>query len=229
MEAKKALISVLTITAVLAAAQLIFLANFMLLLFNESYYDSEFRKLGIYEQFPDAASINKGIMDYYRGEKESVDGSLFSEREKAHLADVKSVIRKAASYMGFLTVAGISLLLAIFAIAGNKKEALNHAAKAIILSSAAVITVAAALFLATSAFPQMFEAFHQAFFAPGTYMFDESDSLIRLYPQQFFYDFAYTAVLNSAITAATIMAAITAAKLMVKAKKYKQAHKPRQW
>lgn len=200
--------------AVAVAAQLIFLANFMLLLFNEGNYHREFAKLGTYEKFPDAAAINSGILDYYKGKKGSVESSVFNEREKTHLADVKSVIKKADSYLRFLAITGIWLLLAIFAIAGNKKEALNHTAKVLMLSSAAVITVAAALFLASTAFPQMFEAFHQPFFAPGTYIFAESDALIRLYPQQFFYDFAYTAVLNSAITAAIITGAIIAAKLI---------------
>ncbi len=206
MHAKKPLLAVLVFAAVLAAAQIIFLANFMLLFFNEGHYQKEFAKLGTYEQFPDAAAINSGILDYYKDKKKSVESSLFNEREKTHLADVKSVIKKAGSYMFFLAIAGISLLLTISALAGNKKAALNYAAKVLLISSAAVIIVSAALFIASSAFPQAFEAFHKAFFTSGTYVFAESDTLIRLYPQQFFYDFAYTAVLNSAITAAMILA-----------------------
>ncbi|MBI2575247.1 DUF1461 domain-containing protein [Candidatus Woesearchaeota archaeon] len=221
MQAKKILTRALLALAVLAATQLIVLANFMLLLFNEGYYHREFSKLGAYEQLDDADAINRGILEYYNGKKERVESDLFNEREKAHLADVKSVVKKAESYMLSLAIAGVSLLLTISALAGNKKRALSHAVKVLLLSSAAVIIVSAALFLASSMFPQMFETFHKPFFAPGTYIFEESDTLIRLYPQQFFYDFAYTAVLNSAITAGIIMAAVMTAHLGVKAKLFK--------
>ncbi|MBI2142386.1 DUF1461 domain-containing protein [Candidatus Woesearchaeota archaeon] len=231
MQAKKILTRALLALAVLAAAQLIFLANFMLLLFNEGYYNREFEKLGTYELFPDADELNKGLLDYYKGEKNSIDGSVFNEREKAHLADVKSVIKKAESYMLSLAIAGVSLLLIVSAMVRNKKRALSHAVKVLLLSSAAVITVSAILFIASSAFPQMFETFHKQFFAPGTYVFEESDALIRLYPRQFFYDFAYTTVLNSAITAAIILAitlaAAATAHLAVKAKLFKRGTTPK--
>ena len=46
--------------------------------------------------------------------------------------------------------------------------------------------------LAIIAWRFWFVAFHQIFFAPGTWMFEYSDTLIRLFPEKFWFDAALT-------------------------------------
>jgi integral membrane protein (TIGR01906 family) len=46
--------------------------------------------------------------------------------------------------------------------------------------------------LAIAAWRVWFVAFHQVFFAPGTWTFNTSDTLIRLFPEKFWFDAVLT-------------------------------------
>ena len=52
--------------------------------------------------------------------------------------------------------------------------------------------VAAVGLLAVVAWRVWFVAFHQVFFLPGTWVFNSTDTLIRLFPEKFWFDTALT-------------------------------------
>lgn len=178
--------------------QIIFLANFAFLVYNEGYYKKEFSKVDTYSRVSEADILVEELVGYLKGENEL--SLRFNEREIAHMYDVKMLINKTLGYFLLLNVS-FGLIVAVLAI-GNK---LKMVRKIIILSSVAVIAVAALFGLVSSQFPEIFNVFHITFFQPGSYIFPESDMLIRLFPQQFFYDFAFAIVLNSAITAVILL------------------------
>lgn len=113
-------------------------------------------------------------------------GAFFTQRELDHMVDVKIVTQAA---FAVLTVA-----LCIFA-AGL--VVLRHDGKALrgALMQGALFTLAAivaVIFAAVTAWDFFFTLFHQLFFSEGTWIFLYSDTLIRLYPEQFWFDAALT-------------------------------------
>ena len=107
---------------------------------------------------------------------------VLQERERAHMRDVRGVF---ASF--FLVAAGgAAVLVAAFLLAKGRPararlwRRLGRAGTAI-----AMVTVVGGA-LGVLFFDAAFEAFHELFFPPGTYLFDPAtDRLVQLFPEQF--------------------------------------------
>jgi len=121
----------------------------------------------------------------YLGDLRFDDGKvLFNERELEHMLDVKHVVKTCLVVMyalvGFLFAALIWFLV-------------MHEWKAFVqaLSWGSWLTIgviaAILIFLAVS-FNRLFERFHQLFFKEGTGLFYQDDTLIRLFPIEFWRD-----------------------------------------
>lgn len=129
---------------------------------------------------------------------------FFNSRELQHMADVKRVTQAALS-IG-LAVFVILVLLALLmgrSVAGRSALRLG-------LFRGAVLTLGLLLALATGvllAWDAFFTSFHELFFTNGTWQFEYSDSLIRLYPERFWQDAALTIGGLSAIGALIIVVA----------------------
>ena len=105
--------------------------------------------------------------------------AVFNERERAHLADVRTVFIA----FGAVAVLGLLILLNVRLVArGAAWYRRAVGAGAVLLAGAVVIGgVIAAL-----AFEQAFEVFHELFFAGGSYTFDPAtDRLVQLFPIRF--------------------------------------------
>lgn len=114
------------------------------------------------------------------------DNPLYNEREVGHMLDVKNVadIFKRVLWFLAIVVAGGLILLLIKAdtrVLGVK--ALKHGG---LLSVILVVLIILFMFMAWSL---AFTLFHNLFFSSGTWTFNYSDSLIRLFPEQFWFDF----------------------------------------
>ncbi|MCK6578043.1 MAG: TIGR01906 family membrane protein [Anaerolineae bacterium] len=114
------------------------------------------------------------------------DGTqLFNERELIHMRDVQTVTRVAFSISAALGAICIASALWLY-----RKERVRLAAA---LRRGAVTTVsilAAIVVLVVTAWDRFFVLFHTLFFADGTWYFPTSDTLIRLFPEQFWFDAA---------------------------------------
>ncbi len=113
-------------------------------------------------------------------------GAFYTERELEHMVDVKKVTQAAFSV---LTVA-LAIFAAALVILRRDGKALRGA-----LMQGAIFTLAAivaVVFAAVVAWDFFFTLFHQVFFSEGTWIFLYSDTLIRLYPEQFWFDAALT-------------------------------------
>ena len=110
---------------------------------------------------------------------------LYNEEEIGHMIDVKIVtdaIRTSAWVLGVLLVAGFGFLLygpksRLFAYRGLRNGG--------ILGT--IILLGIALFIG-SGWDTFFVLFHELLFADGTWTFPLSDSLIRLFPEKFWFD-----------------------------------------
>ncbi len=124
------------------------------------------------------------------------DQPLYNASEISHMIDVKNVadaMKWVAVVSGAIVIVGLGLLL----IPGQTRHfgwrTLMYAGMATVIVLA-VIAVAILI-----AWPIFFVQFHELLFPPGTWTFAYSDSLIRLFPEQFWFDIG---VLISGVTLA---------------------------
>lgn len=109
---------------------------------------------------------------------------LYNERELGHLVDVKEIVGIAMIVLW----AGLAVLVfsAIIARRTNAWLLFKHAVgRGGWLTTLLMVGILGFVLLA---FSVIFVAFHELFFAPGTWTFFYSDTLIRLFPERFWRD-----------------------------------------
>ena len=128
---------------------------------------------------------------------------IYNPRELSHMLDVQAVFR---AILSTGQVAFILLVLIGFILWQNgEKRALGAA-----IRSGGLLTSGFILFiglLAIFAWQFWFEAFHLLFFKPGSWLFSYTDTLIRLFPVEFWFDATLTISLLS-LLGGLFMAAI---------------------
>ncbi|YCK80684.1 TIGR01906 family membrane protein [Arthrobacter sp. D3-18] len=120
----------------------------------------------------------------YLGGLVNQDGDkLFTDSEVSHMADVKLVI---LSSFG----AGLLLIiLSIIAILYLRKRSTGGIRRGLFAGSIVTLVIIIGLaVLAVLSWQQFFTEFHRIFFANGTWTFSLEDTLIRLFPGQFWID-----------------------------------------
>jgi integral membrane protein (TIGR01906 family) len=114
---------------------------------------------------------------------------LYNIREISHMQDVQAVFR--AARLGWL--ASLALAILAGAILVFDPYTRYRLARALVLGGGmTALLVFTVGFLAVIAWQAWFQLFHQAFFAAGTWTFAASDTLIRLFPEKFWFDAALT-------------------------------------
>lgn len=118
---------------------------------------------------------------------------VYTSREVGHMADVRSV------FEGVFRIWHLSLFLFVLLVIVLSQRAGPAAIASALqwggLLSAAIIAGIAALALV--AWQAWFDLFHRLFFAPGSWLFSYSDTLIRLFPVEFWFDAVITIALIS--------------------------------
>lgn len=108
---------------------------------------------------------------------------MYNTRELHHMRDVKTVTQYAfaAAFFG-----GIIALLIIYFLWRSSRPSVYSA-----LLNGSRLTISlilAIVIIAVTSWETFFTAFHGLFFAGGTWQFEYSDTLIRLFPEQFWFD-----------------------------------------
>jgi integral membrane protein (TIGR01906 family) len=108
---------------------------------------------------------------------------VLNEREGAHMADVRTVFR------GLWVLATASVVVLVIASRRRDRSATWRAIRGGALGLIVGVVVLGAIALV--AFDQLFEAFHEVFFPPGSFLFDpRTDRLVQLFPFQFWQETA---------------------------------------
>lgn len=140
--------------------------------------------------------VNNQGVDFLANQRLPDSLPLYNPRELRHMSDVKGVVQ------GALIVLVVSLVVAVgSAVYLARKDAAKMARS---LQYGAVLTVvllAGILALVTLAWDQFFVGFHRVLFQGNSWLFSYSDSLIRLFPVQFWQDCFLALALGSALTA----------------------------
>jgi integral membrane protein (TIGR01906 family) len=128
--------------------------------------------------------------------------SIFNIRELQHLRDVKAVTQIA--YIAVL-FSSILAVLAAYRLSRNRstiRELRTGLLNGSILTLGIVVTIVVAAVVNWDFF---FTSFHSLLFQTGTWRFAYSDMLIRLFPEQFWFDAALTIGALSTVCALVIM------------------------
>lgn len=110
---------------------------------------------------------------------------LYNEREIGHMVDVKRVtdgIGRVRFVAAAVVLLGLAILLWNQSTRREGYRAILHGG---ITTTAILLALALFILVAWSVF---FTQFHELLFPPGTWSFSYSDSLIRLFPEKFWFD-----------------------------------------
>ncbi len=125
---------------------------------------------------------------------------MFNERELRHMADVK-VVARAALRVG--TASAVMMVAAAgFLFLRNRRSFWQALFGGGALTIGLILTIIAGALVAWDAF---FTGFHTLFFEGDSWLFRYSDTLIRLFPEQFWFDAAVVIGVTAALLALIMM------------------------
>lgn len=140
----------------------------------------------------------------YLGDLRFEDGeTLYTVRELQHMRDVQTVTQVAyalAILGGILAAAAVVVMVRIPAARESLVFGLRNGA---LLTLLLLFTI---VILVVGSWDFFFTTFHQIFFASGTWVFYTSDTLIRLFPEQFWFDAAITIGVLAALISIGVLA-----------------------
>ena len=117
------------------------------------------------------------------------DQPLYNQRELKHMQDVQDVFLVTRRIWHL----ALGLLVLIGFLSLWREENLLELAQGFKIGGLLVAGLVAVVgLLAVITWQVWFVAFHQIFFTPGSWTFNPSDTLIRLFPERFWYDAALT-------------------------------------
>jgi len=171
---------------------LIILFSFRLVVFDESFYKSEFEKYNVYDSFEkgDVDSALENLISYIRSGTPLSD--FFNEKEKLHMVDVKNIIQK------ILILFYVLLSIVILFILENRK----NLAKSLLYGGIITLALLILFFiLSYTSFDFIFYKFHEVSFDNDLWILNPKvDNLKALLPDGFFYDALTRIFLISSIT-----------------------------
>lgn len=129
------------------------------------------------------------------------DQPLYTQSEIGHMIDVKNLtdnITLIVVIAGVIVVVGLIYLIGKPATRSLGWKTMMQAGLFTVLALGLI-----GLFIAV-AWPIFFEVFHELLFPPGTWTFYYSDSLIRLFPEQFWFEVGVIIVGTTLIIAAVL-------------------------
>ena len=196
--------------------------------FRHSFYEREYAKLHTAADMgmshADLMEATDALLDYLKGFRidlslqTTVNGEtveMFDAREKAHMADVRSLYRRAMA-VGWLAL-GIALMLnSLLTFKGDRKTALKGVLGGFGLF--AILLGAAAIYAAID-FNSFWTNFHRLFFDNDLWLLYPEERLIQMVPEQFFSDL----VTRIVALFAAIAAALTAGNLIMQKRYGKKA------
>lgn len=138
----------------------------------------------------------------YLGDLKFPDGTaLYTADELRHMRDVKAVTQAA---FGIAAAAGLIAIADGYYLARHKRLSM-----ALFYGAVVTLAIVAAIVIgAVVNWEGFFVGFHQMFFQSGTWYFPTSDTLIRLFPEQFWFDAALTIGGITVITSLVVLAVV---------------------
>jgi integral membrane protein (TIGR01906 family) len=164
---------------------IIYLLSFSSIIYNKPFIDKQLEKSGL---FFHAKEVNSLVIDYFMdGSEGMINLDVFDEKEEQHLLDVKVLINRVFDFL-FL------LLVLFFALAYINWKNNSDFRKIMVYSG--MITIAIPIILYFVPFGTFFTAFHNIFFAEGSWVFSPGSALVQIYPFEFWYNTSFSLFLR---------------------------------
>lgn len=180
----------------------IVLIGFRLTVFDKGFYFKQYEQNKVNYPHAELSENTDNLLDYLNGGHD-LAGAFFSEKEKIHLRDVKAIITK----LILLFYASSALSMSIIAYCIYKKEPFHLPIKYSALSAISFFLILFVLLV--SNFEGLFLNFHLISFSNDLWQLNpQTDNLINMFPQQFFYNAAIRISVIS-ITMAVILLLIS--------------------
>jgi integral membrane protein (TIGR01906 family) len=188
------LVVIFPVLAVLVSVRLVMTPLFLQVEYNRPGFPADFYGFTTqdrlnYAPFALDYLLNDAGIDYL-GDLTFPNGtSLYNSRELGHMVDVKVVTQWAFRIAWIAGILALTASIALVRLSTTRAifgTALRHGALFTLLL---IFTIVVLVIFNWEFF---FVAFHQAFFENGTWVFLYSDTLIRLFPEQFWFDAAIT-------------------------------------
>ncbi|HET9905975.1 MAG TPA: TIGR01906 family membrane protein [Anaerolineales bacterium] len=186
------LVLLIPILVVLGSARLLATDTYLALEYGKTSFPPDVYGFTSQQRF-ELASVN---VHYVRAHlpddalaTQKLDATLiYSPRELSHMADVQSVFQVIVSVWQVAFVLLLFLGLILWAT-GEHRQLAAAVQSGGLFTSAMILTIA---LLAIFAWQSWFSIFHLFFFQPGSWLFSYSDTLIRLFPVNFWFDATLT-------------------------------------
>lgn len=176
--------------------------------FDKSFYQKEYiqnntmEDTGMNEE--DLFETTDVLLDYLKDKRDDlvtiqevngVEREVFDERETLHMIDVKNLYQNAIIVRNILTVVGIICL--VISIVLSKQEYASYLVAGYKYGvSLLIIQIACILVYAATDFNTFWINFHELFFDNDLYLLDpNTEILINMVPEQFFYDLVMRIIL----------------------------------
>ena len=167
---------------------IIILFSFKLLVFNYDFYEKQFDH-ELDKDFVKGNTLN--LFEYFKGNSELSDN--FNEKEKLHLKDVKDLINKFL-FMFYV----LSMIFIISIVYLLYKKDFNAIRFNLIVGGC--FTLFLILILVLFDFSELFLRFHYLIFSNELWLLNpETDLLINIFTENFFFNFFKRIILNSSI------------------------------
>lgn len=141
----------------------------------------------------------------WRPQANATDCAMFEEEALRHMVDVKQVT--IATY----SIAILIALITVGILFMSYRHPVFRRSVRLGLTYGSMLTlgiIMSSVVLAVTAWNVFFDTFHEIFFEAGTWRFAFSDTLIRLYPEKFWFDASITIGVLSGIGAIMILVAM---------------------
>lgn len=147
--------------------------------------------------------FNDQGIEFLANQKMADGNPLYNERELSHMLDVKKLIQ--ACVISWIAIAGFFVLMAVWSWRGKWQETFWQAImRGGWLTVGLIVAILAAIAMS---FDQFFTNFHHLFFTGDSWLFFETDSLIRLFPLKLWSD-GFTFVGIFSLTFGIVLGAI---------------------
>lgn len=159
--------------------------------------------MGVYQTFKSTAVVNNQTEKLIKFLccKEELDNLFYSERERLHLADVQKLITLTNFQLGLFVIAIWAATMMLYF-----KKKFQILARSYSIASAVTLMSILVLWLSTKInFNATFVVFHQVSFKNDLWILSKESNLIKLFPQQFFADFANQVALQTIIMSTLIL------------------------
>ena len=194
---------------IIATAAMIFLiialllTSFQVAIYGDKeykFYEKEYAKYEVTEELgmtmEDVMDVTDKMMAYLIGEREelsvmtTVEGKeqdFFNEQDRLHMADVKNLFLGGLKLRWILLAAAVVLAFILLIRKVKLREILSGAYFRALAICGSLKVILGILF--SSDFNTYFTIFHEIFFTNDLWLFDpETDYMIRMLPEGFFYD-----------------------------------------